>query len=172
MGGLAGGDCSRLFPLNHLNPIADTNPSRTPNFGQNTLAVLQHPLAQALTNGIHFLAGISRGIQKEHRFTNADFLPDERDQVDSSRFNVRTHHARQDFSQSQSARMLGDLFPLNQGDLPACGFARITAEFAKIPRVAFNPLGFDQFHFIYRTQSGAGRVGMQMQGRHLAFIAQ
>jgi hypothetical protein len=172
MGGLAGGDCSRLFPLNHLNPIADTNPSRTPNFGQNTLAVLQHPLAQALTNGIHFLAGISRGIQKEHRFTNADFLPDERDQVDSSRFNVRTHHARQDFSQSQSARMLGYLFPLNQGDLAARRFAIVAAEFSKISRIAFDSLGFDQFHFFHGTQSGAGCIRMQMQGRHLAFVAQ
>jgi hypothetical protein len=99
--------------------------------GEHSLPVVLHPLAQAGTEGVHFLARRSGGVEVQHRVAHKDLPANQGCQINAGRLNIRAHCASGELGGSEGLRVLRDLLALNQGYMPA-------AAALEIPRVAFD----------------------------------
>jgi hypothetical protein len=122
-----------------------------------------HALAQALTDGIHLGARVTRRADEENGAADLYLTSDESNEVDALGFDIRAGGAGGDGGQTQCPGVLGQLLAFDEADLAGGGLTGIAAEPAKVAGVIRQALGLDCLDDLDRAQGRAGLGRVQMQ---------
>jgi hypothetical protein len=153
-------DASRLT---QPDAVANTDPAGADDFGEDALALVHHSRAQALANGIHLGAGVAGRKQTQDGLADFNLAAQQGNEVDTGSLDVGPDCARGDGKQAEAGSVFDDLFPPDQGHLPAAGLAGVAAQPAEVSRVAGYSFAFNDFNGLNGLQ-GLPRLGrMQVQ---------
>ncbi len=139
-------------PSRHHDLIPHADDAAMNDLGEHALFVVLHQPAQALAEAFHFLAGQTRFVEQQCGFADADFAPEEFNELHAQRLDVGTHRPGRNHLQPERRRVLGDLLAFHECDL---AFARLTGAAAvatEVTSVPANALLRDDFDLFHRAQ--------------------
>src|SRR5512140_3488192 len=140
----------------------------TPNFSHDSLMAILHAGTQTLAESVHFRAGITALIQEKNRIADPDFAANQRNEVDTSGFDVGADSSRGYQGQAESGRVLRDLLAFDEADLAAAWLTGVPAELAEIASVPLDAFAGDDLDFLDGQQRFPGFLRVEVQGENLA----
>ena len=125
--------------------VTHSNAPRLDDLSQYSLAIVFHQRAQTHADRVHALARRTRLAKQQNRFSDLNRLAGKFDEVDAQSLDVGADGAGRDCLQAKRRGVLGNLFALDQADLPAGGFAGAGFYPPEVTWLAENSFASDNF---------------------------
>ncbi len=121
----AGARCSRTgagrsqgwLRVAGVDGVIDGYEAGLDDFGEDALAAIFHQVAQALADGVHFVAGRAGFVEMKDCGADHHSLADQFDEIEAEGFDVGAHCTGRNGFEAEGGGVFTYLFTLDQSDL-------------------------------------------------------